>query len=213
MAGEDRALRLQRAQFGLGNLEEQAEASSTKWVHVPARETLRVVMLSSTAHQYRGHWDGGRMKICSGPACPLCLMRRGHQDRYAFSVYIPHTQSKAFLEVGPLSVKMMEPAMFEVGALRGLMYDLSHEGRLKNGLVLAEFVGVWPTVGALPRAEDPGEQLARQRQVEVDRSLSQLDRPSVLAVSPAEAGPVPTLSSNGSTPVAVDADHVHSVGR
>lgn len=166
---EDRGQRLVRSQFGFGDLEEEMKGGNTRWIHVPARERLQIVILSRRVTRYYGHWVGDRMRICPGKACPLCARRMAVQARYMFSVLEHATRITAILEVGAATVKMMEPPIIEIGRMRGTVFALSHEGGKRNGKLCAEYVGVDAREADLPPEEDCLSQVQRQQAAEEDR--------------------------------------------
>lgn len=96
--------------YGWGDPEKEAESHEVNCVHVPARSPLAVVILSECPVRYFGHWAGRTMRLCPGPdTCPFCARGMGGQHRYAFSVYLPDTGAKSFLEA---------PASFGLEILR-----------------------------------------------------------------------------------------------
>lgn len=155
--------------YGFGNLAQEKEQTSTRWVHVPARETLTIVMLTDRAYRYVGHWVEGRMRVCPGAGCIQCATRTGEQARYAMSVYVPATRSRAFFECGPGTAEAICEEVVKLNRMRGVMLELSHQGKTKNGLILAKGAGIWPYAEQLPEAEDVEEQIDRQRAVQQAR--------------------------------------------
>lgn len=135
-------------------------------MHVPAKERIRVVVLSAAAYRYEAHWVNGRMRICGGAGCDWCARRMGLQARYVLSVMDTEVRCKALLEVGPVTCVAIKEAAEAAGALRGLKFVLRHEGERKAGRLIAEEDGSWLAMELLPIEEDPESVLVRQAEAE-----------------------------------------------
>ena len=158
--------------FGFGDLGAEAAEGSTRWIHVPARGKLRLVLLSPEATRYEAHWVGNRMLACPGPrVCPWHARHMGVQVRYAWSVQDVDTRARGFFEVGPSTAQQMYPAMCEFGRVRGLCFEYAHEGQRKNGLVVARSLGRLMSDELLPAAESPWEQIERQIAAEAGKGM------------------------------------------
>ena len=158
--------------YGFGDLGAEAAEGSTRWIHVPARQKLRLVLLSPEATRYEAHWVGTRMLACPGErVCPWHARHMGKQVRYAFSVMDVDTRAKGFFEIGAATAQQLYPAICEFGCVRGLCFEFSHDGQRRNGLIVARSLGRLVAEDLIPAAEDPREQLDRQIAAEIGKGL------------------------------------------
>lgn len=147
---------------GWGNPDRERGEQSFAWLHVPARGTLRVVMLSRAPVRYRGHWVDGRMRPCRGGSdCLYCERRMGGQVRYAFSVLDLDARACALIELGAAAAGEIKRAADEAGFLRGLAFQLRKDGGRERGRVLVTSQNAVVNIGELPDAPDPREHLMR----------------------------------------------------
>lgn len=146
---------------GWGCPEEEIGSNSFLWLHVPARGSLDVTILSASPVRYKGHWAGGRMQPCKGAdCCRWCELRMGGQVRYAMAVWDNGGDRGALLEVGPRTATDLQELMkVRSGKLRGLRVTLTKEGGADRGAIRASFGG--PHGGPLPDDYDVAEHLRR----------------------------------------------------
>ena len=200
--------------LGFGDLDSEAEEGSSRWIHVPAKSRLKVVVLSDRAYRYEGHWVGNRMMVCPGAGCEWHARRMGVQVRYCLSVLDVDTRARCFLEIGAQTAKQIAAAASEAGRLRGLIFELRHEADRKNGRLLASGQDAWSALALLPEAEDPAPQIKRQALAERSTTTRMPDSwvaPAGFAVDESDAP-----SRNGSEKAAAagtSTRYQHSGGR
>jgi hypothetical protein len=185
--------------LGYGDLESEQEACSTRWVHVPARETLRLEILSERPVKYWAHWVMTRMLACPGEIrCAHCARHMGGQFRYAYSVLDVDTRAQAFFEVGPATARTIRDATIEFGGLRGLIFAFRHLDRRRNGQIIGECLGRNRAAAELPAAGDPREQLERQMAAEAGKMMpAPMPESWPVTSSTAEASPYEAPKRNG----------------
>lgn len=147
---------------GWGDPSREKTEHSGSWLHVPARGSLRVVVLSTAPCRYRGHWIAGRMRLCAGQYCVYCEQRRGAQWRYAFAVLDAATRTSGLLEVGAGAAEAIYEASQAEGRLRGLCLALRKEQGRDRGRVLVTAEPAMMAAELLPEGEDPRPHLERQ---------------------------------------------------
>ncbi len=146
---------------GWGDTTREAGEQSWAWIHVPARSSVEVIILSEAPVRYRGHWVDGRMRPCCGAACPYCERRMGGQVRYAFACYDLAARASALLEIGAGAAGVIREASEREGRLRGLAFRLRKQDGRDRGRIIIEPVAVAVRVADLPRGEDPSAHLLR----------------------------------------------------
>lgn len=147
---------------GFGDVESEALQSSSKWLHVPIKQRIHIVVLSPLPFRYSGHWVNGRMRVCPGAACGWCLRRMGTQARYVLSVMDVDIRTKALFEFGAPTARGMVAALSAAGTLRGVKFALRHERERKAGTILAEEEGTWLASELLPPEDNPESAIAHQ---------------------------------------------------
>ena len=129
---------------------------------MPARSRLRLVILSTAAARYVGHWVDGRMRLCTGADCPHHLRNAGAQVRWAFSVLDVDTRARGFFEVGKDVKRVIMAAEAEEGRLRGLSFSFRKEGQTLRGRILVTREVPMVGLDLLPAGEDVAGALRRQ---------------------------------------------------
>jgi hypothetical protein len=102
----------------------------TDWTWFHARYPLpqRFTILCEEPVSYSGHFRKGRMVPCSGEECPHCAMGLGSQARYVFSVVEWESRRVGLLELGRGHALQIQDWIGEVGALRGMSFEMVRSG-------------------------------------------------------------------------------------
>src|SRR5258708_1093299 len=118
--------------------QDQEAASGTGFVHVPARGTLEVYVLSEQPVSYKGHYTGGRMRPWGRGGCIPCSRSVGVQRRWVFSVYDIGRRVSGLLDLGDAPAGLVRDFSTEYGGLRGLRLRLGKAGGTLRGRIEVE---------------------------------------------------------------------------
>lgn len=138
--------------FGFGDTANEQSASAT-WTHVPAKGSLSFAVLSTQAFKYLGHWVGHRMAYCHPTDCVYCERRMGTQVKYVLGIMDLRDRQVALIELTPVVAGAIAEQVREAGYLRGLQFELRHEGGVKNSKILCKPLGPVLSLAGLP--EEP----------------------------------------------------------
>lgn len=160
---------------GWGDPQAARSEHQVLWLHVAAREQLRLIVLSTSPILYRIHWWGGRANRHTKTGCLFCRDRIGSQVRYCFSVYLPQEQRRACFEIGAYTAGELQELARVFGGLRGLSVVFSKSGGRERGRIEVAKCHL-PIEGDLPEAQDVAAILrgAVQQQEDRDASLRSL---------------------------------------
>lgn len=120
---------------------EAAPWSDFHWFSVPVSGSLRLTVISERPMWYTGHYQGGRMVPCVPPGCEPCGQGVGAQVRYAFAVADWETRRVGLVEVGRNNGLMIRELALSNGGLRGMVLDLSKEGRHRQSRTHVTYCG------------------------------------------------------------------------
>lgn len=131
--------------------QENEAASGTGFVHVPARGSLEIYVLSEEAMSYKGHYTDGRMRPCLRNGCIACSRSIGIQRRWVFSVYDIGRRVSGLLDLGDAPAGLIRDFSNQYGGLRGLRLRLGKAGGTLRGRIEVELGGL----SRVPNSELP----------------------------------------------------------
>lgn len=114
--------------------------SDFHWFQVSTKGSLNLVILSTGACWYTGHFVGGRMCPCSGSGCELCSAGVGSQVRYVFAVAETSTRRVGLFEVARGNGQLIRDWSERCGGLRGMRLEVEKHSRSSQSRTEVRYV-------------------------------------------------------------------------
>jgi len=116
------------------------------WFHVDPGRSLVLGILSTAPMWYVGHFEGGRMRQCSGTGCLSCLKGVGAQIRYVFSAVELTTRQVGVIEVSKSVAELIRSWEARNGSLRGMVLEFQKVSRSKQSRMDVGYIAeCWPS--------------------------------------------------------------------
>lgn len=128
---------------GNGNPALERKSSKYGFIHVPARTSIRVVMLCREAVRYRAHWINSQKRFVPHltTGC-LCTQKElGHTVRWCYGVYEEDSRRIGLLELGAAQAEIITEAAERYESLRGLTFVLRKPDQTLRGRIECSLLG------------------------------------------------------------------------
>ena len=150
---------------GIGDLVAECREGQDVWLHVPARSSLRVMLLRERPVFYWQHFTASGPVFCESKrdrngalvdasACPLCRGEIGAKKKYVYTVSDMARGSGHLLDVSPATALDIESTVNQTGVALGMVFDLRKEGGVSNGRIRAKWSGTFINEKELPEGPD-----------------------------------------------------------
>jgi len=97
-------------------------------------------MLSKVPLWYVGHFDGGRMKVCSGPVCDCCERGVGKQLRYVACGVEPTSRQLGVIEFSKPVAELLRDWSRRNGGFRGMMVEFTKATKSKHSRMEVKYI-------------------------------------------------------------------------
>jgi hypothetical protein len=128
---------------GNGNPAAEKKANRNGFIHVPARGSIRVVMLCREAVRYRAHWMNSQKRYVPHMSenCVCTRNEIGATVRWCYGVYEEETRRIGLLELGASQAEIVTEAAERYESLRGLTFVLRKPDQTVRGRIECSLLG------------------------------------------------------------------------
>jgi hypothetical protein len=135
--------------FASASFEDQKAAFH--WLHVPASQSVQVVLSRYPPIWYWGHWTSGRMHPCQTEGCPFCQREIGRQRRWVFAVWSITAKAPMLWETSDATADAISALADHYDALLNLRISIERSNAGPRGRLSLDCNGK----DILTRGEDP----------------------------------------------------------